>query len=154
MRQYEFLLRTKSGDLRPVLLTIDMLPGTMRSIGSLLDITGQKEVEAVLEQHASEVSRYAETLRQTNDKLNLLNSITRHDILNQLTVIRGYLELLKMKKTDPAFLDDFIQKETQAVDNIQSQILFHQGLPEYRGPATTMAEPERHHSVHGDTTPP
>ena len=96
----------------------------MRSIGSLLDITGQKEVEAVLEQHASEVSRYAETLRQTNDKLNLLNSITRHDILNQLTVVRGYLELLKMKKTDPAFLDDFIQKETQAVDNIQSQILF------------------------------
>ena len=30
-------------------------------------------------------------LQQANEKLNLMNSITRHDILNKLTVVRGYI---------------------------------------------------------------
>lgn len=34
-----------------------------------------------------------EALTQANKKLNLLNNVTRHDILNQLTVLIGYLEL-------------------------------------------------------------
>ena len=62
-------------------------------------------------------------LRQTNDKLNLLNSITRHDILNQLTVILGYLEMMQMTYTDSR-LQDFITKEIQAAQNIQTQIMF------------------------------
>jgi len=33
-------------------------------------------------------------LQAANDNLNLLNSITRHDVSNQLTIINGYLDLL------------------------------------------------------------
>jgi signal transduction histidine kinase len=76
-----------------------------------------------LEQYASEVTHYADTLRQTNDKLNLMNSITRHDILNQLTAILGYLEMMQMTYTDSR-LQDFISKEIQAAQNIQTQIMF------------------------------
>ena len=123
LRQYEFRLMTKPGDIRIILLTIDMLPGTKKSIGSLIDITEHKEIEAILEHNASEVSHYAETLRQTNEKLNLLNTITRHDILNQLTAILGYLELTKMKYPD-SFLQEFINKEIQAAQNIRTQIMF------------------------------
>ncbi len=123
LRQYEFRLMTKSGDMRYILLTIDMLPGIKKSVGSLIDITEHKEIEAILEQHALEVMHYADTLRQTNDKLNLLNSITRHDILNQLTAILGYLELMKMKYTDIT-LEEFINKEIQAAQNIRTQIMF------------------------------
>ena len=123
LRQYEFRLITKSGDMRNILLTIDMLPGTKRSVVSLIDITERKATEAIMEHYASEVTRVAETLRQTNDKLNLMNTITRHDILNQLTVILGYLELMKMKYTDPS-LQEFIDKEIQAADNIKTQIEF------------------------------
>jgi PAS domain S-box-containing protein len=122
-KQYEFRLITKSGEIRNILLTIDMLPGTKRSVASLIDITDQKATEAVLEQYASEVTHYADTLRQTNDKLNLMNSITRHDILNQLTVILGYLEMMQMTYTDSR-LQDFISKEIQAAQNIQTQIMF------------------------------
>jgi PAS domain S-box-containing protein len=39
LRQYEFRLLTKSGGIRNILLTIEMFPGTKRSIASLIDIT-------------------------------------------------------------------------------------------------------------------
>ncbi|MCK9592554.1 MAG: PAS domain-containing sensor histidine kinase [Methanoregula sp.] len=123
LRQYEFRLVTKSGDVRNIMATIEMLPGTKRSVGSLIDITERKEIEAVMEQYAADVTRYADTIRQTNDKLNLMNSITRHDILNQLTVILGYLEMMQMTYTDPR-LQEFINKEIQAAQNIQTQIMF------------------------------
>jgi PAS domain S-box-containing protein len=42
LRQYEFRLLTKSGEIRNILLTIEMFPGTQRSIASLIDITGRK----------------------------------------------------------------------------------------------------------------
>jgi PAS domain S-box-containing protein len=123
MKQYEFRLVTKLGDIRNIIATIEMLPGTKRSVGSLIDITEQKETEAIMEQYASDVTHYADTIRQINDKLNLLNSITRHDILNQLTVILGYLELMQMTYTDPS-LQDVINKEIQAAQNIKTQITF------------------------------
>ncbi len=123
LRQYEFRLITKSGDIRTILLTIDMLPGTKRSVGSLIDITEIKQTEALLEQYASAATRYADTIRQTNEKLNLLNTITRHDILNQLTAILGYLDMMKMKFPDPS-LQDFIEKEIHAAHNIKTQIMF------------------------------
>ncbi|MGA2914021.1 MAG: PAS domain S-box protein [Methanoregula sp.] len=123
MRQYEFRLITKLGEIRNILLTIDMLPGSKRSVASLIDITEQKETETILEQYASEITSYADTLRQTNDKLSLLNTITRHDILNQLTAILGYLDLMKMTNPDPT-LQGYIAKEIQAAQTIQTQIMF------------------------------
>ena len=123
LRQYEFRLITKSGDIRTILLTIDVLPGTQRSVASLTDITEIRQTEAALEHYASEATRYAETLRQTNEKLNLLNRITRHDILNQLTAILGYLDMMKVKFPDPS-LQDYIDKQIHAAQNIRTQIMF------------------------------
>jgi PAS domain S-box-containing protein len=64
-----------------------------------------------------------EALTQANKKLNLLNNVTRHDILNQLTVLIGYLELSLQDVTDPQ-MRSFIMKEKKAADTIRSQILF------------------------------
>jgi PAS domain S-box-containing protein len=89
----------------------------------ITDITERKQEEQEKEYHASVVKQYAEDLRQTNDKLNLLNTITRHDILNQLTVVLGYLEMMKAKFPDPS-LQDYVDKEIHAAQNIQTQILF------------------------------
>ncbi|HNX16801.1 MAG TPA: PAS domain S-box protein [Methanoregula sp.] len=47
--------------------------------------------------------RYTEqALHEANKKLTLLSSVTRHDILNALTSLQGYLELIETKVTDPA----------------------------------------------------
>ncbi len=64
-----------------------------------------------------------EALTQANRKLNLLNNITRHDILNQLTGLIGFLELSKLDTKDPGLLN-YISKEEYAANAIRNQILF------------------------------
>ncbi|MGA2918494.1 MAG: PAS domain-containing sensor histidine kinase [Methanoregula sp.] len=64
-----------------------------------------------------------EALTQANKKLNLLNNVTRHDILNQLTALLGYLELSKQDTKDPHLLK-YLMKEEQAANAIRNQILF------------------------------
>jgi signal transduction histidine kinase len=58
-----------------------------------------------------------------NRKLNLLSGITRHDIRNQVMGLMGFLELAKMKTTDPDLLH-YIDREETAAQNIQRQIEF------------------------------
>jgi PAS domain S-box-containing protein len=83
--------------------------GEMNRIITLWDITERKRTD--------------EALRQANAKLTMLNSITRHDILNQLMGLRTYLELSKEDVTDPVFLG-YIKKEEEAAETIQGQIEF------------------------------
>jgi signal transduction histidine kinase len=56
-------------------------------------------------------------------KLEIVGSITRHDVLNQLTAIVGYTELLSMMVVDPQQLS-FIEKEKLAFDKIRRQFRF------------------------------
>ncbi|MFA4861159.1 ATP-binding protein [Methanoregula sp.] len=66
---------------------------------------------------------WQDAITQANKKLNLLNNVTRHDILNQLTALIGYLELSRQDTTDPNMLR-YIEKEEAAASAIRSQILF------------------------------
>jgi signal transduction histidine kinase len=56
-------------------------------------------------------------------KLQIVGSVTRHDVLNQLTAIVGYNELLGMMVEDPKQLS-YIEKEKQALDKIRRQFKF------------------------------
>jgi signal transduction histidine kinase len=76
-----------------------------------------------MQYHESELSRYALALTQANKKLNLLSSITRHDILNQLTALFGYLELMGEDSQDPKVLK-FIELEKSIAETIRKQIQF------------------------------
>jgi len=79
------------------------------AVETLEDITERKSTE--------------DGLLQANKKLTMLNSITRHDILNQLTGLTTYLELSKKDTTNPVLLG-YLQKEEQAAEAIQWQIEF------------------------------
>ncbi|VVB84741.1 Chemotaxis protein CheY [uncultured archaeon] len=48
--KYEFRLINRNGNIRDIFLTIAMIPGTKRSIGSLLDITEQRRSEKALKE--------------------------------------------------------------------------------------------------------
>ncbi|MDD1718887.1 MAG: PAS domain S-box protein, partial [Methanoregulaceae archaeon] len=48
LAHYEFRFRTRSGDIRNIFLTIDVIPDTAQSIASLLDISDRKMIEEVL----------------------------------------------------------------------------------------------------------
>ncbi|MDN7012780.1 PAS domain S-box protein [Methanoculleus sp. FWC-SCC3] len=62
-------------------------------------------------------------LIQANKKLTLMNSIVRHDILNQVTVVLGHIALLREQTLDPAVADT-LDKQQAAIEIIQSQIGF------------------------------
>jgi PAS domain S-box-containing protein len=76
---------------------------------ALRDITGRIHAE--------------EALKEANKKLNLLNSITRHDVANQLTVLQGYIQLAMMKGADPV-INDFLKKIDAVSQAIARQIEF------------------------------
>jgi PAS domain S-box-containing protein len=71
----------------------------------------------------TEPKRAEKALQQALKKLNMLSSITRHDILNQLMVLGGYLVISKESTRDPEILG-FIKKEEEAVTAIRRQIEF------------------------------
>ena len=73
------------------------------------DITDTKEAEAAI--------------RQANRKLTLLTSITRHDITNQLTVLRGYLNRIAKQHPDPSF-SSYLHKSITASERISAMIRF------------------------------
>jgi signal transduction histidine kinase len=77
-----------------------------------LNITDQKKAKAAL--------------KEVNKKLNLLGSITRHDILNQITIAQGYLEILDMDGLieKDSKLEEYCVKVTGAIETIKRQILF------------------------------
>jgi len=71
----------------------------------------------------TERRRVEDALKQTNKKLNLLSSITRHDINNQLQILEGYLMLSREEVRDPSF-NQHLVCITTASNRISSMIQF------------------------------
>ena len=44
-KSYEFRLVHRDGQLKNIILTVDMIPGTERSVASLMDITDRKKLK-------------------------------------------------------------------------------------------------------------
>jgi PAS domain S-box-containing protein len=63
----------------------------VRMTGTHIDISDRKAAE--------------EALRQVNRKLNLISSLSRHDILNRVSVLLGYLDRAKTMTSDTALLE-------------------------------------------------
>lgn len=99
------------------------LEGEPTVLAIVRDITERKVLEREMAHYTSELKQYTQTLQQVNDKLNLMNRITRHDILNQLTAIIGYLDLMRENFPDPK-LQEYVGIEIRAARNIEEQILF------------------------------
>ncbi len=70
----------------------------------------------------TELETYRRDLERANKKLHILSDITRHDILNQLGAIRGYLSFIRADyPDDPA---RYVGKVEQASETIEHQISF------------------------------
>ncbi len=71
----------------------------------------------------TERKRVEDALIAANKKLKLLSSITRHDILNQLTGLQGYFTILKKKQIDPT-LNEYLEKAISVAKRISAVIRF------------------------------
>lgn len=106
---YTVRIVDRLGEMKILHAVVALIPGTKKSIASYVDISEQKRSE--------------DAIKQMNRKLNLLSSITRHDIINQILILKGFLSLLKQSTGDASLLK-YITKSEQAIHNIEHQIIF------------------------------
>jgi PAS domain S-box-containing protein len=71
----------------------------------------------------TEYKNARKSLQTVNDKLNMLNTITRHDILNQILILRGFLSLSRTLTTDSTLIS-YLEKGEHVAGVIQNQIEF------------------------------
>jgi len=107
---YEFRFIRFDGEARNGFCTITPIPETGKMIISLIDITDKIQEE--------------DALQRAIKKLNFLNSITRHEILNHLTVVKGFIELSKDQLQNAEFLLRSFDKELGAANDIQNLMIF------------------------------
>jgi signal transduction histidine kinase len=77
--------------------------------GFVIDITDRKNAE--------------EIIKKANKHVALLTSITRHDIINQINSLKGYIAMVKRQITDEK-VADVLKKEEAIADMILRQIIF------------------------------
>ena len=94
-------------DCRGILVTD--AKGERRLVVHATDITDHRESELALE--------------LANKKLNILGSATRHDVLNSLTGLFGYLELAESKTSDEIILR-YVKKARVASEVVKKQMEF------------------------------
>ena len=83
------------------------------------EITG---TEAVI-RDITERKNMENAIREANRKLSLLSGITRHDVANQLAILRGYLEIASSKNPDPV-MAEYLAKIDAAAREISTQVEF------------------------------
>jgi|WetSurMetagenome_2_1015567.scaffolds.fasta_scaffold20109_4 PAS domain S-box-containing protein len=108
----EMQLRCRDGMLKDAEVTCSMIsPGRDRTLCCLIahDVTDRKRAEMAV--------------HKANKKLTLLSSIIRHDIINQLTVLHGFLELSRQASAGTKNLE-YIARELETAKTIRSLINF------------------------------
>jgi len=90
--------------------------------GFITDVTGRKKAQ--------------ENVRLANWKLTLLGDLTRHDVLNRVTMLSGYLELIGNHIRDEK-VHGYVEKAIVAAHSIGEQMEF---IREYQG--LGISEPE------------
>jgi PAS domain S-box-containing protein len=121
----EMEISIKDGTKKTVIMkcTPVRFHGTPAILLLLTDITGRKMLEDALKDEARKLSLLSDAFQTANRKLKLLSAITRHDINNQLTVVLGYLSLIRSDTPDDT-LPDTLQKITRAAQQISRLIQF------------------------------
>jgi len=113
-RQYEFDFRDRSGRIRHILLTVDVIPGEEQSVASLLDVTARRELD--------------ERIRQAQ-KIEVVGQLAggvAHDFNNLLTVISGYSDMiLAEEELEPAMRQrvNQIRRAGERAQKLTNQLL-------------------------------
>jgi len=143
----EALFTARDNAIRQFLVSASVIKGNI-VICSAIDITSRKMAEKVIERAREDLEcrvnertrellfanaeltaeiderrRVGAAIQLANHKLNTLSSVTRHDILNQITAVVMYLALIREAETDPSIIR-YLEKIDEITRLIQKQIKF------------------------------
>ena len=128
MTDYEVWLRRKDGASVLVSTSSHLY---YNSAGDILGVEGTFR-------DITELKRTEKALSSANNKLKLLSSITRHDINNQLTILKGYLVLLETEQSDTSF-GEYFKKINTSAQRIFASIQFTKTVRGDRCPCPCLA---------------
>nr|WP_321352135.1 ATP-binding protein [uncultured Methanoregula sp.] len=110
---FEHRVIRRDAEIRDMMVRVCVI---RNAAGKILQVHGS-------DQDITELKKAERALVQANRKINLLGSVTRHDILNQVTILRSYFRHTKKKHPEPA-IGDCMDKLDTIAQKIQHQIEF------------------------------
>ncbi|GEM_PF-2486122 len=109
LKSYEFRLRQKSGAIKDILLTIDIIPGTDRSVASFVDITARKQAARDQEELQRQLQQ-----SQKMEAIGTMAGGIAHDFNNILTGILGFTELVRTEIPERSEIHDNLNEVLKA----------------------------------------
>jgi PAS domain S-box-containing protein len=102
---------------------------TLVSNSSLFDSSGVFSGAMAVITDITERKRTEQVIREANKKIGLLTSVTRHDVTNQVSALRGFASIAMMMKPDPG-VAGLLVKIDSAASAIAQQIEFTRAYQE------------------------
>jgi PAS domain S-box-containing protein len=122
MRHFALVAKTGTGSFPLTVIDREGRYVSVISSTTRIDLGGRPHMLAIFHD-ISEIQMAHDALQLANKKLNLLSDITRHDIRNKLTILGGYLQLLRDKPREPDYTM-YLKKVNDIVNTISENIEF------------------------------
>jgi PAS domain S-box-containing protein len=106
--EYEFRLVDKKGEIKHIILTIDLIQGSQRRIASLIDISNIKAIEIELIENNKQLIKEKERAEESDRlKSTFLTNIS-HEIRTPMNGIMGFVNLIREEKPIGEELDEYM----------------------------------------------
>ena len=123
----EYSLFRKDGTVYPTLVRTSRIISENKVVGLrglVIEITERKKAEKALQESQIHYQLLAEREHVTNEKLNVISKLTRHDVRNKLYAVKANAYLLKKRVGGNPEIANYITAIEQSVDQTESLLEF------------------------------
>jgi len=131
-KHYELRFRGRNGTIRNIYITVDLIPGTQKSVLSFMDITelkrAEREVRELNQELEKRVRERTAQLEAANKELEAFSYSVSHDLRTPLITIQAFSRILiekygsRLDAKGQRFLGA-IQKSTKQMDQLINDLL-------------------------------